>query len=189
MRKCVSFLEYVAESLRRIHRARRLLVPQRAYPARGVGPILRSGLYIIRTFTSTVEEQTYVLYWPEDTTWDANAVSTAQRNRVTFMRYGSILRDLLFRKVDTSRYLTKLCDQLVCLLSAEHSQAMVWGDEIDDPDDASVDAESDDSDRLYDYMVAKTIEKEDNIVARQGFTVQCLITHAYLCINLYHRSS
>jgi hypothetical protein len=178
---CLS-LNLSQKGLRRVQRARRLLVPQRAYDARGADPILRSGLYIIRTFTSTVEEQTYVLYWPEDTTWDDNAASTAQRNRVTFMRYGSNLRDLLFRKVDMSRYLTKLCDQLVCLLSAEHSQAMVWGDEVDDPDDASVDAENDDSDRLYDYMVAKTIEQEENVVARLGFTVQSLITDAFLVL-------
>ncbi|KAH8980307.1 hypothetical protein EDB92DRAFT_1937150 [Lactarius akahatsu] len=100
------------------------------------------------------QEQTYVLYWPEDTTWDDNAVSTVQRNRVTFMRY-----------------LTKLCDQLVCLLSTEHSQAIVWGDEVDDMDDASLDSENDDSDRLYDFMVAKTNEQEENVIARQGFTM------------------
>jgi predicted RNA-binding protein YlqC (UPF0109 family) len=66
---------------------------------------------------------------------------------------------------------------------------MVWGDEVDDPDDASVDAENDDSDRLYNYIVAKTIEQEENVVARQGFTVQSLITVAFLCINLSQRSS
>ena len=44
----------------------------------------------MRTFTSAAEEQTYVLYWPEDATWDDKAVSTVQRNRVTFMRYESI---------------------------------------------------------------------------------------------------
>ena len=66
---------------------------------------------------------------------------------------------------------------------------MVWGDEVDDPDDASVDAENDDSDRLYDYTVAKTIEQEEKVVARQGFTVQCLITDTYLSVNLSHRSS
>ncbi|KAH9029425.1 hypothetical protein EDB85DRAFT_1867188 [Lactarius pseudohatsudake] len=137
-----------------VEMARRLLVPQRTYTARGADPLLRSGLYIIRTFTSTEEEQTYVLYWPEDTTWDDNAVSTVQRNRVTFMRY-----------------LTKLCDQLVCLLSTEHSQAIVWGDEVDDMDDASLDSENDDSDRLYDFMVAKTNEQEENVIARQGFTM------------------
>jgi hypothetical protein len=74
-----------------MHRERKLLVPQRDYMARGAEPILRSGLYIIRTPTTTSEEQTFVLYWPEDTTWDDNAVWVVQRNRVTFMRYGPIL--------------------------------------------------------------------------------------------------
>ena len=71
-----------------------------------------------------------------------------------------------------TRYLTKLCDQLVCLLSAAHSQAIVWGNEVDDMEDSSIDSDSDDdSDRLYDYTVAKTNEQEENVVARQGFTV------------------
>jgi hypothetical protein len=48
---------------------------------------LRSGLYVVRSFVSTAEEQAYVLYWPEDTTWDDQAISTVQRNRVIFMRY------------------------------------------------------------------------------------------------------
>ncbi|KAH9005503.1 hypothetical protein EDB86DRAFT_2878568 [Lactarius hatsudake] len=74
---------------------------------------MRSGLYVlvyvIRTFTSTEEERTYVVYWPEDTTWNDDAVSTVQCNslRVMFMRYesyGSVLRDFLF---------AKLCDQFV----------------------------------------------------------------------------
>ncbi|KAI9455154.1 hypothetical protein BJY52DRAFT_1122135, partial [Lactarius psammicola] len=138
-----------------IEMARELLVPQRAYTARGAEPILRSGLYIIRTFISTAEEQIYVLYWPEDTTWDDTAFSTVQRNRVTFM----------------SRYLTKLCDQLVCLLSAKHSQVIVRGDEVDDSDDTSLDSEYDDSNRLFDFMVAKTNEQEGGVIARQGFTM------------------
>ena len=41
----------------------------------------------MRSFMSAAEEQAYVLYWPEDTTWDDQAASTVQRNRVTFMRY------------------------------------------------------------------------------------------------------
>ncbi|KAI9450278.1 hypothetical protein BJY52DRAFT_1215556, partial [Lactarius psammicola] len=137
-----------------VEMARELLVLRRDYAASGADPILRSGLYIIRTFTSRAEEQIYVLYWPEDTTWDDNAVSTVQRNRITFMRY-----------------LTKLCDQLVCLLSAEHSRAIVWEDEVDDTDDASLDSENDDSDRLFDFMVAKKSEQEENVIVRQGFTM------------------
>jgi hypothetical protein len=46
----------------------------------------------VRSFVSTAEEQSYVLYWPEDTTWNDQAVSTVQRNRVTFMRYDYSLR-------------------------------------------------------------------------------------------------
>jgi hypothetical protein len=73
-----------------MYRGRKLLVPQRVYMSMGADPILRSGLYIIRTSTVATEEQTYVVFWPEDTSWDDNAVSKVQRNRVTFMRYGSL---------------------------------------------------------------------------------------------------
>ncbi|KAH9171607.1 hypothetical protein EDB89DRAFT_1906886 [Lactarius sanguifluus] len=134
-----------------VETAPELLVPQRAYRARGAEPILRSGLYIIRTFPSTAEERTYVLYWPEDTTWDDDAISTVQCNRVMFMRY-----------------LTKLCDQLVCLLSTKHSQAIVWREEVDNPDNVSLDSEDDVC--LFDFTVATTNE-EANVIARQGFTM------------------
>jgi hypothetical protein len=70
---------------------------------------------------------------------------------------------------DIRRYLTKLCDQIVCLLSSEHSRAIVWDDENDD--DALTDPDDDDSGRLYDFVVAKTNDQEENVVARPGFTV------------------
>ena len=50
-------------------------------------PVIRSGLYIVRSFVSTSEEQAYVVYWPEETSWEDHAASSVQRNRVTFMRY------------------------------------------------------------------------------------------------------
>ena len=81
-----------------------------------------------------------------------------------------------------SRYLSKLCDQLVCLLSAEHSQAIVWGDGVDDLAEASLDLEVDDSDRLFNFEVAKTHEQDENVIARQGFKVRYLITHVYLSV-------
>ena len=87
MSKCVSIFGCIAGSLSRMHRERKLLIPDRDYTRRGAEPILRSGLYIIRTSTSAITEQTYVLYWPEDATWDDRAVSTVQHNRVMFMRY------------------------------------------------------------------------------------------------------
>lgn len=114
-------------------------------------PILRSGLYTTCSFKSTTEVQTYVVYWPEDTTWNDTAASTVRRNRTTFMRY-----------------LTKLCDQIICLISAGHSEAIVWGDEVDY---AGPDSENDESDRLFDFTLAKTNKQEENVVARQGFTM------------------
>ena len=56
------------------------------------------------------------------------------------------------------------------MLSSEHSRAIVWGDK-DDDDDESTDSDNDDSGRLYDFVVAKTNDQEENVVARTGFTV------------------
>ena len=72
--------------------AGKLLMPQDDFTGGGAEPILRSGLYVVRSFVSSTEEQAYVLYWPEDTTWNDQAFSTVQRNRVTFMRYDCLVR-------------------------------------------------------------------------------------------------
>ncbi|KAI9452904.1 hypothetical protein BJY52DRAFT_1291664 [Lactarius psammicola] len=45
------------------------------------------------------------------------------------------------------RYLTKMCDQVVALMSADHSALIVWNDE--DRDSVSVDMDSGDSERLF----------------------------------------
>ena len=67
-------------------------MPEDGFTAGGAEPILRSGLYVVRSFVLPIEDQVYVLYWPEDTTWNDQAFSTVQRNRVTFMRYDCPLR-------------------------------------------------------------------------------------------------
>jgi hypothetical protein len=46
----------------------------------------------------------------------------------------------------------------------------VWGDE--DGDDDSDDSDNDDSGRLYDFVVAKTNDQEENVAARPGFKVR-----------------
>ena len=61
------------------------------YSARGLldtsnevaGPLLRSGMYAIDVPTNGL---IYMLYWPEETTWDDSAPPSVVRNRVTFMR-------------------------------------------------------------------------------------------------------
>jgi hypothetical protein len=52
-------------------------------------PLLRSGLYIVRSPVKNGVDQLFVIYWPEDTTWNDNAATSVCRNRVTFMRFVS----------------------------------------------------------------------------------------------------
>lgn len=67
-------------------RASLLLMPHKPGYMHDV-PSLASGLYIFEV-PSEVEEgkRFYVVYWPEDTTWDDNATSSVAKNRVTFIR-------------------------------------------------------------------------------------------------------
>ena len=67
------------------------------------------------------------------------------------------------------RYLTKLCDQVVALLSAEHTASIVWGDK--DDDDEPMDVDAGDDDRLFTYEVAKRNEQEESASSRPGFQV------------------
>ena len=49
----------------------------------------------------------------------------------------------------------------------------MWGDE--DDDDVSINSDNDDSGRLYDFVVAKTSDQEENVVARPGFMVRFFV--------------
>ncbi|KAI0246219.1 hypothetical protein BJV78DRAFT_1286673 [Lactifluus subvellereus] len=129
--------------------------------ANGSLSTLSSGLYIVRASTAgPVDEHHYVIYWPEDSTWDDSAVSSVCRNRVTFMRY-----------------LTKICDQVVALLSPEHSSSIVWNDE--DSDMESVDMDTGDSDRLFTFEVSKTNEQEESAISRPGFQMHSRFISRY----------
>ncbi|TFY78517.1 hypothetical protein EWM64_g5493 [Hericium alpestre] len=123
-------------------------------------PTLRSGLYILQSPKSTTAQQTFVIYWPEDTTWNDSAISTVRRNRVTFMRY-----------------LMKVSDQRVALISSHHARAIVWRD--DDGDDVSMDMDEEESDRLYTFEVAKTKEQEEDVTSREGFKLSSSSIAAY----------
>ena len=51
-------------------------------------PHLRSGIYFVQPPSPLNDDpQVFVVYWPEETTWDDDAGSSVKRNRVTFMRY------------------------------------------------------------------------------------------------------
>ncbi|KAI9452888.1 hypothetical protein BJY52DRAFT_1124024 [Lactarius psammicola] len=122
---------------------------------------LSSGLYIVTaTDADPPDERHYVIYWPEELTWNDSAPPSMCRNRVTFMRY-----------------LTKMCDQVVALLSSDHSASIVWNDE--DGDTNSVDIDAGDSERLFTFEVAKTNEQEESAVSRPGFQMNSNIIVPY----------
>jgi hypothetical protein len=65
--------------------ARLLLMPTELGDSR---PALSSGLYVLAAEqVDPTQERHYVLYWPEDSTWNDSAASSVSRNRVTFMRW------------------------------------------------------------------------------------------------------
>lgn len=115
-------------------------------------PTLRSGLYLLRVLeTHGNAEVFYVIYWPEEGTWDANEFSTSGRNRVTFMRY-----------------LTKLADQLICLIAEEDASRIAWKEGLETH---SLDFDEDEQDRMFTFEVAKTHEQEESATSRPGFCI------------------
>ncbi|EIW81353.1 hypothetical protein CONPUDRAFT_55755 [Coniophora puteana RWD-64-598 SS2] len=120
---------------------------------RGRGsPSLRSGLYVLRAPPSETEgSRVYVIHWPEDTTWNDDAISSVRRNRVTFMRY-----------------LSKICDQTMALMSADYAQSIVWKESEDD--DTYVESDDEGPERMYAFEVCKTNEQEESVTVRPGFT-------------------
>ncbi|KAJ7180889.1 hypothetical protein C8R46DRAFT_1070879 [Mycena filopes] len=65
------------------------------------------------------------------------------------------------------RFLTKMCDQVTCLISPEHAQSIVWSD--DSTDAAGQDKSK--PNRLYKFTVAKTNEQEESVVPYPGFKI------------------
>ncbi|KAG2365210.1 hypothetical protein BDR07DRAFT_1399490 [Suillus spraguei] len=116
-------------------------------------PTLRSGLYIVRAACeATPDQQLFLIYWPEDLTWDDSAPSSVRRNRVTFMRY-----------------LMKMCDQVTALISPEHARSIVWNDQEGEDVTVDLDEDRDESSRLFTFEVAKTNEQEEAVKPRPGF--------------------
>ncbi|KAI6027003.1 hypothetical protein EDC04DRAFT_213271 [Pisolithus marmoratus] len=112
-------------------------------------PTLRSGLYILRTTIDEPNgsEHIYVIHWPEQNTWDDSAPSQVRRNRVAFMRY-----------------LTRMCDQIVALVSPDHARRMVWTELGEDDED-------DEGDRIIKCVVQRTTEQEESVQVREGFKI------------------
>ncbi|KAI0314894.1 hypothetical protein OF83DRAFT_1134774 [Amylostereum chailletii] len=133
--------------------ASKLLAP----PVNSLEPPLRSGLYVVRTETLGVEEKIYVVYWPEETTWNDSAMSSVQRTRATFIRY-----------------LTKITDQNLAFVSSEHAAALVW--KTDHPEElldlsGPSDADILEPERIYTFEVAEIDEQEESVRVRAGINI------------------
>ncbi|CAE6486977.1 unnamed protein product, partial [Rhizoctonia solani] len=119
---------------------------------------LRSGLYLALPLDREIKqpkiERAYILYWPEDSTWDDKAISSVRRNRITFMRY-----------------LSKLTDQMIALVSPEQSSAMVWAQAQRGGVGHGIQSEMFDESRMFSFEVEKSTEQEEDAIASPGFTV------------------
>ncbi|KAF8483073.1 hypothetical protein JB92DRAFT_3033330 [Gautieria morchelliformis] len=131
-----------------------LLMPRTEQSMHAV-PSLASGLYIFEAPSEAdadAAKRFYVVYWPEDTTWDDDAMPSVTKNRVTFIRY-----------------LTKIADQILALVSSEHARELDL-DKFAAHDKASEEQEEDHShDRMFSFSVAKTNEQSEDVTARPGF--------------------
>ncbi|KAG2340343.1 hypothetical protein BDR05DRAFT_889963 [Suillus weaverae] len=128
-------------------------------------PSLRSGLYIVRTTCeATSDEQLFIVYWPEDGTWDDSAPSSVKRTRVTFMRY-----------------LTTICDQVMALISPEHAHSVVCSGQ-EGEDTLEMDGSQDEYDRMFTFEVRKINEQEEDIKSRPGFKA----TSSYIAMPQVH---
>lgn len=140
-------------------------------------PNLKTGIYFIPDNAGHISKARggYVIYWPEYTTWDDDATSTVKRNRVTFMRFVgfSCLDDEHFGLTSSChvRYLTKLGDQVLSLMSKEHSDAIVWNEEQDEKSPTEKKKPAAHS-RLYTFAVQKTKEQEESVSMHDGFKVR-----------------
>ena len=173
MRTCAwIFLFFFCQVVDQTFSARLLLAPTESGGAR---PDLLSGLYVlVAGQVDPTQERHYVIYWPEDSTWDDSATSSVCRNRVTFMRWVvADSRIFLACFMPVCRYLTKMCDQVVALLSPEHTASFIWGD--DDSDTESMDVDIGVDNRLFTCGVAKRNKQEESAVSRPGFQVSRFI--------------
>jgi hypothetical protein len=144
-------------------------------------PILRPGLYFLNA-CHVQPGLAYIIFWPEDTTWDDSASSLVSRNRATFIRHVQTTSESAYHSC-SRRFLTKLCDQVVALISDEHSSQLVFrDDENASSTDSDTDTE-DDSDRLFDFEVKQTGQQGETAVAAEGFKVWFLLRSISTFLN------
>jgi hypothetical protein len=79
---------------------------------------------------------------------------------------------ICFAHVLISSYLTKISDQILCLMSPAQSQAFIWDHQEEEEDSALEYMDVDNEDRLYTFEITKTNEQEETVVSGPGFRVR-----------------
>lgn len=65
----------------------RLLMMSQSEDVPSTFPSLRAGLYALLVPGNELRDRrVFVIFWPEETTWNDNAISSVRRNRITFIR-------------------------------------------------------------------------------------------------------
>ncbi|ETW76255.1 hypothetical protein HETIRDRAFT_442401 [Heterobasidion irregulare TC 32-1] len=126
---------------------------------------LRSGLYFVilpEPFGDSFNA--FVVYWPEEATWEDGASSSVSKNRCTFMRY-----------------LLKLVDQTIAVLTTEQSKAFKWTvpDQVIDTEDNKLD---DDFGRIISFEVAQTRDEVEGVSSMDGFQMTLPIPSSNIAI-------
>lgn len=132
---------------------------------------LQTGLYIADA-RDVENDAFYVIYWPEKTTWERNVSASVSRNRVTFLRFALQSFPRFWSSKFLPRYLTKLCEQVICLISDEDEAQLHW-----DPTDITglageaTSASKPASRRAYRLRVQHVNHQQESARTQDGFTV------------------
>ena len=70
--------------------------------------------------------------------------------------------------------MTKIVDQLYCLISPDHASSLVWTEDIQE--ELEIDEDDNQADRLFTFEVTKTNEQEEDVVSRPGILVRELLS-------------
>nr|CAG8522177.1 4868_t:CDS:10 [Entrophospora candida] len=116
-------------------------------------PSLRSGIYLLIVNVNFG----LVIHWPEHGCYEDNASEQLKKNMVKF-----------------HRYLTKLTDHQICLMSSSDLKYFEWElrNDGDGDSDYSDKSENEEDETCYEFEVKKSQEEKEDFQLHKGFKVQ-----------------
>ncbi|CAG8435124.1 11383_t:CDS:10 [Funneliformis mosseae] len=126
-------------------RIRDLLIASQSSVNNTNKPSLRPGIYLFVVNA----DLGLVIHWPEIGCYEENASSQRKKNMTNL-----------------HRYLTKLTDHQLCLMSDEDLESFDW--KLDNSD---IDSEDEDDESRFEFEVKKSQEEQENFIIYPGFKV------------------